>query len=247
MGNSEYWLRHFRQNLSQDTIDWEKEAYLSPDENQQVLKGLKAWQKGETSDGRHLLKAARRYAQKTGQADYVAAIQLFIKEEQKHGENLGIFIDRIGEERIEFDWGDALFRQVRYLFGSMEIWTVTVLTVESAAQLFYQSLQKGVESPLLKNICQDILHDEAYHLRFQQERLWEILSRRKPIFRLLSLGVYTLFFNTVARIIWLAHKPVFQAGGLTRDEFLDRMTRRLERYFLVKPDFGWKIHLQAIN
>jgi hypothetical protein len=52
-------------------------------------------------------------------------------EEQKHGANLGRYLDGIGKKRIQKDWGDTLFRKVRHLNTSMESWTLV-----SAGRLF---------------------------------------------------------------------------------------------------------------
>lgn len=241
MTQSNYWIRHFQVNLKKKRVDWSQAAWLEAEAYQQLLPSLRAWQKGETSDGKHLLAAAEGYAKKIKDPAYLKAIVLFIKEEQKHGANLGLFLDKIKVPRKKFDLGDALFRRVRYLFSSMEIWTVTVLTVESAAQLFYQALKNGTQNQLLQDICNDILIDEAYHLRFQQERLWDLLKVKSAWNRQLRLLVYVLFFNVVARVIWLAHGKAFRYGGYGRDRFLDLMTRRLQKYLLQPPRFQWQL------
>lgn len=53
----------------------------------------------------------------------------------------------------------------------MELWTLIVLIVESTAQIFYQALKDATNCPLLKQVCTDILIDEAHHITFQTERL----------------------------------------------------------------------------
>lgn len=78
-----------------------------------VLKSLQAWQLGETSEGVNLINAATKHAKQLNDTNYTTAIKLFIKEEQKHGENLGKYIDAIGEQRIKKNWGDSLFRKAR--------------------------------------------------------------------------------------------------------------------------------------
>ena len=105
-----------------------------------ILPSLQAWQLGETSEGQHLITAAEKYAAVVDDAGYVEAVKLFIKEEQKHGNNLGKYLDSIGKPRIKKDWGDSLFRKVRYFNTNMELWTLAVITVESAAQIFYQGI-----------------------------------------------------------------------------------------------------------
>ena len=145
--SSSFWINHYQNNLQQKRVNWNTLPNITNKEKENILYSLKAWQLGETSEGKHLLAAATKHANKIGDKDYIEAIQLFIKEEQKHGANLGSYIDIIGEKRLTFDWGDYLFRSVRYFNTSMEIWTVTVLIVESAAQIFYQALKNATGCP----------------------------------------------------------------------------------------------------
>ena len=151
------------------------------------------------------------------------AVQLFIKEEQKHGSNLGRYIDAIGEQRAESDWGDTLFRKVRYFNTSMELWTITVIIVESAAQVFYQALHDATHCPLLRSICTDILIDEAHHIKFQNERLHIIFQRKGFYSRAITLLLYSfLFFGTI-HAVWAGHKRALKTGGVDRSTFMRSM------------------------
>ncbi len=179
--SSLFWKNHFRFNLSHQRIDWKMTPEIKPEEKTQILYSLKAWQLGETSDGRHLMAAARKYAARINDPLYPEAVQLFIQEEQKHGANLGRYIGLLGEQGLKSDWGDSLFRKVRYFNTSMELWTLTVIIVESAAQLFYAAQNNATSCRLLKSICADILIDEAHHIKFQHERLYQCYILFGPI------------------------------------------------------------------
>ena len=231
MKTSQEWVIHFNENLQKQRIDWEISPTIKPEELQKIRYGLRAWQKGETSDGNNLKTAALRYAQKTNDLQYFKAICLFIKEEQKHGANLGRYIDLIGDQRLNFDWGDHLFRKIRGLNRSMEIWTLTVIVVELAAQIFYQALKHASECVLLKAICTDILIDEAHHIQFQQERLAQMNQSRGFLRKSLLQSIYYSFGFTVSRVIWITHSKAFEAGGVSRQEFLNRMDRKLHKVF----------------
>lgn len=221
--SSNFWKRHFQHNLTIQRVDWRVAPSLAPEERAAVLHSLKAWQLGETSDGRHLLAAARRYAARLGDPVYVEAVELFIREEQKHGGNLGRYVDLIGEQRAKKDWGDTLFRKVRYFNTSMELWTITVVIVESAAQVFYQALHDATRCALLRSICTDILIDEAHHIKFQNERL-HILFQRKGFYnKALSLLLYSLLFFVVVHAVWYGHRRAFKAGGVHRNGFMRLM------------------------
>ncbi|WP_207632536.1 ferritin-like domain-containing protein [Foetidibacter luteolus] len=213
MKTSEQWFSYFSNNLQISRINWNQQPGATKAEIDPILPSLQAWQLGETSDGSNLIKAAKRYAAQTGDLFYVKAVELFIKEEQKHGANLGRYLDMIEKPRLTYNWGDALFRKIRHLNTSMEWWTITVITVECAAQIFYQSLKDATGCNLLKEICTDILIDEAPHIQFQQERLRTIFMRKSGISKLFCFYWYKYFYLLTAQVIWMAHKNLFKAGN----------------------------------
>jgi hypothetical protein len=227
--DSKYWYNHFNQNLKAERVNWKLKPQLSNIERNVILKSLQAWQLGETSDGRHLLKASEKYAQRNNDLLYIEAVKLFTKEEQKHGSNLGKYLDLISEKRIDYDWGDYLFRKIRYFNTNMELWTLTVITVESTAQLFYQSLKDATNCELLKQICTDILIDEAFHIEFQSQRVSEILKNRQKIVILLSFYMYKLFYFSTILVVWYAHKKVFKAGQNNFGSYFRKMNIKFKK------------------
>jgi hypothetical protein len=220
---SAYWKNHFENNLTKQRVDWSVKPAVSPGEKRNILYSLKAWQLGETSDGTHLLAAARRYAAGIGDELYVDSVKLFITEEQKHGSNLGKYIDLLEEQRLKKDWGDTLFRKIRYLNTSMELWTISVIIVESAAQVFYKALHDATSCALLKSICSDILIDEAHHIRFQNERLHIIFQSKNFYVKAFTLLCYSLFFFAVIHAIWFGHKKALKAGNVDKKSFMRQM------------------------
>lgn len=242
MKTSADWVSHFGENLKIERVDWDTEISITQKEKQTVLKSLQAWQLGETSDGSNLLKAARRYADQTHDMIYPLAVELFIKEEQKHGNNLGKYLDLIGEKRVTKDWGDSMFRSVRYHNNSMELWTLAVITVESTAQLFYQSLKDATGCPLLKQICTDILIDEAAHIEFQQQRMKTIYDAKKPWTRFINYYLYKFFYFSTITVVWFAHKDVFKAGGNGYWNYLRKCGLKFRKTFgrLREPKANYK-------
>lgn len=223
MQTSQQWVSYFKQNLEIKRVNWQQPATINDAERKAILKSLQAWQLGETSDGKNLIRASSIYAEKIGDPYYIKAVQLFIKEEQKHGNNLGAYLDVIGEPRIKKNWGDTLFRKVRYFNASMEWWTLAVITVESAAQIFYRSLKDATKCNLLKEICTDILIDEVEHIRFQHERMTVIFQTKTALSRHFSTLFYKFFFFATSLLIWMAHKKVFEAGGNDFKKYFRKM------------------------
>lgn len=227
--SSQYWFEHFRHNLTISRVDWSMEPTLTARERGTIIRSLQAWQLGETSDGSHLLSAAARYARRINDNDYPKAVSLFIKEEQKHGNNLGRYLDLVNEKRIKKDWGDTLFRKIRYLNTNMELWTIAVITVESTAQVFYQALKDATNCRLLKQICTDILIDEAAHIEFQQERLSIIYAGKNRLSKFFAYYFYKLFYFSTILVVWCAHRRVFKAGHNSFEKYMKKMSLKFEK------------------
>ena len=238
MHTTREWIEHFQQNATRRRVDFSLTPSITQAELDPILHSLQAWQLGETSDGFHLLKAATLYASRIEDAHYVEAVRLFIKEEQKHGNNLGKYLDTIGKPRIGFNWGDELFRTIRYFNTNMEIWTLAVISVESTAQLFYQAIKDASGCPLLRQICTDILVDEAFHIHFQAERLRIIFHGKKPFGQYLISKIYPLFFMMTAAVVWFAHRKAFKAGGLNFRNFIRKMEFKNKKC-LPRPNTGF--------
>ncbi len=229
MKSSHEWLLYFDNNLKQQRINWETQPNITLQEKWNIVTSMQAWQLGETSDGKNLINAATKYAKRIDDDFYVDAIKLFIREEQKHGENLGKYLDVIHYPRIKKNWGDSLFRKVRGLNTSMEWWTLAVISVESTAQVYYQALKDATKCSLLKQICTDILIDEAPHIQFQKERM-EVIVNAKPYWqKVLTNKFYKIFFYATALLVWFAHKDVFKAGGVSFIKYLYKMTSKYKK------------------
>ncbi len=233
MQTSKNWKAHFKANALERRVDWTLKPKISYDEIRTILPSLQAWQLGETSEGRNLIKASTKYARAIGDTDYVNAVKLFIKEEQKHGSNLGRYLHLINQPLIEKDWGDSIFRRVRYMNTSMEAWTLAVIVVESTAQIFYQAMKDATNCKLLKQICTDILIDEAYHITFQTERLAVIYNSKLPPEKAIRRWFYKLFFYFTSTLVWFAHRRLFRAGGNTFKGYLHKMTYKYHKTIQV--------------
>jgi len=82
---------HFAANQTRyDDLAWDDPHRLTAAELRAVRGSLQAFQRGESSEGHFLYARAKQL----GDADYVAAMRLFIKEEQTHAAVLGRFLDQ---------------------------------------------------------------------------------------------------------------------------------------------------------
>jgi hypothetical protein len=208
------WRDYFRANLARyRRVPWHRGAGASDAELAAIVPSLQVWQRGETSDGRHLRAAAERYARHVGEPEYPTAVELFIREEQRHGELLGRWLDLAGAGRIRSDWGDRLFRAARYCLREMETWTTPVVMVEVLAMVYYNAIRRATRSAVLTAICKQLLADEVPRMRFQCERLAILMRNRSPFAVALTMLLHRLGFAAVVLLVWLGHRRALRAGG----------------------------------
>lgn len=237
------WVSYFQQNaLSLKPISWEEGAPLTQDEIECIIPSLRNWQLGETSDGSHMREAARRYALQYDDPDFVEAARLFILEEQRHGESLGRFLDLAKIPRARSNWGDTVFRKIRYLWPSMEIWVTPVVMVESLAMVYYGAIGKTTQSVVLQQICSQILRDEAAHLRFQCERLAILHRSRSQWLRALTYAMQVVLFTGIALAVWIGHGKALRFCGYRFSTYWARAWRGMSAaWSRMKPErYAWK-------
>lgn len=214
--DSDFWVQAFQRNAeSLLDIPWHEGVALTDAERRLLAPSLPAWQLGESSDGRHLLQAATRHAEQTGDLDFVHAIRLFIGEEQRHGADLGRALDLAGIPRKTWDWGDAVFRLFRHLRPRIELSATVIVAVEILALVYYAAVRRAVSSPVLRRICEQILRDEPRHLRFQSERMTILWRDRSASLRAFSLFGQRFVFLGTLLAVWVGHRRVLKADGLT--------------------------------
>ena len=231
--SSAYWRDYFVANRSNlRAIPWDQLA-ITPAELAEIADSLCAWQLGESSEGTHLRAVARKYADEIGDPDFADAMDLFIKEEQRHGATLGRFLDLAGVPRKSADLGDSCFRFFRHFLGNMETWTTPVLMAEVHALVYYNAIRQASACPALRAVCAQLLTDEVPHIRFQCERL-AILHRDRPaLLRALTMLVHRLFFTGVTLMIWLGHRRALRAGGYGFAQFW--------RSAWTKMNWAWRL------
>jgi hypothetical protein len=235
--SSAQWVAYFQANAAAvRPVPWERGSGMSSAEVAAIAPSLRGWQLGETSDGRHLLAAAEHYSAAIGDSDFPTAVRLFIAEEQRHGEALGHVLDLAGVDRATWDWGDRLFRAVRYAWPRMEVWATPVVMVETHALIYYAALTRATPSPVLHAVCEQILADEVPHIRFQCERLAILHHRRPRWLRVVTRIGHRALFTAITLAIWIGHRRPLKAGGYNlRSFWLEAWTQMRKAWRLMEP------------
>lgn len=218
--NSSDWLAYFRQNqLDRRGIAWHEGVCLDPHLHAPLARSLARFQLGESSNGTCLKARARQLARKTGDPAYADAIESFIAEEQEHARLLANVLQQLNAPLLHHHWTDSLFRRGRHLLGFYEEISV-LLMAEIIALKYYGLIHEGCRAPVLKTVCEQILADEKFHVRFHCESLHETISRRVWSVRALWwLALSAMFAATSVVVAW-DHRNAFRAMDVPVAEFL---------------------------
>ncbi len=148
------WLQHFRLNRRVlGDIPWDRGPELSALERVALARSVAEFQRGESSEGRHLIRYADTYARERADPDYAIAIRLFIAEEQRHARDLARFLGINNLPLARTSFADAVFRRLRNLLGTLEVSVGTLILAEIIAQVYYRALAGASESRILGRLC----------------------------------------------------------------------------------------------
>lgn len=208
------WLSYFEKNYTQRLqIDFSHEKILSQEERELIFPSIRAFQKGEGSDGVHLLKTVDAFVKSGGEPEYREAMVWFVREENQHSQYLKKYMDFYQEKVLKRSFLDDAFRRLRKLMG-LKCEITILVTAEMIALTYYDALAKCTDSPVLKGICNQMLHDELPHIMFQSYTLSHFKNRLPDkLVRILVMKVTLLF-------VWGAFHEVYQAGGYDFHKFI---------------------------
>lgn len=213
--SSRMWRDYFAKNANALLpIPWDSLYRLSEREYAAVIGSIQEFQLGESSEGKHLYHAAQQYAHQAGDPEYVAAIAAFIREEQRHARDLNHFLASQGAPAITDSWIDGIFRALRR-GSSLELALSVLVTAEILAKLYYAVLSKATQSPVLRALCAQILHDEAAHVEFHLERLAYIRARHPWLLCYVARCLHYVLFFCACAVVWSKHSQIFQHTGMS--------------------------------
>ncbi len=211
--NFSQWVDYFISNKNNlKHVEWSDSYHLSNIEHQIVFQSIRIFQKGESSEAKHLFKQAENFIGNHQDRSYMHALDLFIHEEHRHAFELKRFMMLHDIPVLEKHWSDTIFRRLRRL-GGLEQSISVLLTAEIIAAVYYKALQQSTCSLVLQQICSQIIADEEMHIRFQSEALAQFYLKRLPFANLLILIQRRLLLEGTFYAVWKDHKLVFKKGG----------------------------------
>lgn len=196
------------------TIPWDSEYEISENEMSAICRSIAEFQKGESSEGIHLISQANEYEEQVGDVGYKASTIAFIKEEQRHARDLAKYMKLRGIPLAKSAWPDTVFRRLRRYSG-IEISTCVLVTAEIIAQVYYPALRAATKDPVLIALCDQIIADEDYHVLFQAERIVDMRRADSFLRKLIAKLFQKILFAGTVWVVWIQHYRVFKNSGIS--------------------------------
>ena len=215
--NSLNWLRYYEQNKSnRPEPKWGLPSPLDLNTQRILARSLSHFQLGETGEGKFLIAQAR--AQMPDDVAYHEALELFVAEEGEHARLLKRLVTRFHGRTISHHWTHTLFRLVRRALGfKFEI--QLLVTAELVGTAYYRILQARTRDPVLEEMCDLILKDEARHVDFHADWFGDFQSRLLPLEREIWNAQFQLLFAAATAIAWIDHRESLKSTGANRAQF----------------------------
>lgn len=215
--NSLSWLRYFEENRRNFIEpDWQAAVPLTISLRAELARSLSHFQLGESGGGRHLFSKAAN--QIPSDAAYLRALELFIAEEGEHARLLQGLVGRFGGTLVRRHWTHLLFRSARRALGlNFEI--QVLLIAELVGTAYYEMLRRRARDPILDQVSDRILADEAQHVAFHLDRLRDVHATLLPMERAAWSLQFQVLFSAALRVAWIDHRVALTAIGTTRHEF----------------------------
>lgn len=230
------WTDYFAKNDTRRlSIDFSGEKPLTEEEKKLIFPSMRAFQKGEGSDGVFLMRTVEEFVQKSGEKEYAEAMLWFVKEENWHSAYLRKYMDFYKVEVLENSGYDHIFRRLRQL-GGLRCEVTVLVTAEMIALTYYDALSRCVDSPALRSICAQMLEDELPHIMFQSYTLSHFQNRLPD--KLLRI----FFMKATLLMVWGAFHRVYRAGGYGFYRYIKENMGYLRQSIYLADNRGGKSH-----
>ncbi len=222
-----WWSAHFRANSWREwRIPWTDNPPISAAELTRIGASIAEFQRGESSEARNYLAKSAAFAGAAHEASFHEASVLFVGEENEHAALLLRFMNLAGIARKRTTFSDGIFRRIRAV--SDIGWSSRVLIIaELVAQEYYPCLRFTTGHPVLRRVCDKLIHDEFAHIRFQVERIARVETDRGAGVRRMREAAQTILALGAALVVYRKHRQVLVSQGCVR--FTARILRRNHR------------------
>lgn len=213
------WVKYFEyNNANLLKLDFNNQNELTREELELITPSIKAFQIGEGSEGKHLSKVVKKFANRTNYLKYEEIMKWFILEENRHSQTLKKYMNIYDIKVVKNIWIDNIFRTLRKLMG-LECEIIILVTAEMIALSYYTALSNVTTSELLKTICKQMLNDELKHVVLQSDTLHRISKNRSNMLNSIIRAIRKMVMKTTCFVVWHKYKNLFINGGYPYKRF----------------------------
>ena len=237
------WLKYFEYNRDhRPPIPWQTCGSIAPRLRKPFIRSLQKFQIGESGEGRHL----RKLSAATGDEQYAQAMELFIREEQRHAELMAGILTRVNAPLLTSDWTDNCFMFMRHVSG-LHTELLVVLLPEMIAKVYFDTLRKGFSNPAMNVVFTQILRDEEGHLAFHADYLNKAFAKMPFHSRIVVQVLWRIVYRAVCLIVYFDHGSLFRGLDLSPAQFwnecgavFDEVAAKIfcPAHVLVKPQLA---------
>jgi hypothetical protein len=208
-----HWLHDFEaeaeRRRQREDPPWDRGAKLHPD----VAKSVQRFQVGEAGDGANLIAKA------AGDDIYLAAVRLFVAEEQNHARLLAELLAAARVPTIGKHWSDTVFVKLRRALG-LRLELMVLLIAEVVALRYYRALRDGTGDSLVTQVAARVLADEERHVPFHCHRLGIAFRELGQPARAALFGAWRVLLLGVTITVAADHGAALRRLGVGRREFV---------------------------
>ena len=205
------WLAYFEDNAKRRMpIAWHNGVTLEWSSRSAIIASLQKFQVGESGEGKHLKACAAQ----TGDAEYCAAIELFLAEENYHAAMLAGVLRSQGAPLLSGHWSDAAFIIIRR-FAGLKLELAILLVAELIAKRYYRAVYDASADINLRVMCAQILRDENAHVAFHCDTFHRAFASFSPLKKAIVRFWWKRFYRVVCFVVALDHRGVLRAANVS--------------------------------
>ena len=223
--DSKAWLCYFLSNKSvRPLVRLPQEIKMEDALREPLIASLQRFQIGETGEGKHI----KKFAKQLGDEAYSDCVDLFIKEEQGHGQILAEVIRALDGTLLTWHWSDLVFIFLRRILG-LKTEIFILLIAEVVGKCFYKCIADKIEDDQLNEVFSLIVLDEIAHLQFHSHFLATQMRGISWSLQAIVHYVWSIIFYTACFAFVVDHRKALCALGVPAAEFIERCSREFQR------------------
>lgn len=216
------WIAYFRANsdrhraMEASTI-WGTPAAVNGKIRRAFVRSFQRFELGENGDGARLLGLAVS----AGDPIYTEALELLVREEQKHSALFRRALQHLDAAPLGSHWTDTAFTRLRRLLG-LRTEIGLFLIAESVALEYFRALADRAPDPVLRAVGRRVAEDEGDHIRFQIDRL-RVGFRETPVLARVLVGIgWCVVAAGAATVLVVDHGAALRACGISAPAYWAR-------------------------